>query len=276
VTFRRNNNGARDRILTVQALASSIDRSAFEARTISLTGRLEQTSTLIYQKLWTWSAGIDILATDELAFVPARNASVRETYFIGALSALVTYDRSNDILDPTSGFRLSGRVQPEFSLSGDANGYMRLQFDGTYYHPLGERTVLAGRMRMGSIVGASTLAIAPSRRYYAGGGSSVRGYGFQAISPRDPGGQPLGGRSLVELAAEARVRFGVFAVVPFVDVGTVSTSSRPDLQEWRVGAGVGVRYHSNFGPIRVDVGTPINPRPGDSRVAVYVSLGQAF
>ena len=64
--------------------------------------------------------------------------------------------------------------------------------------------------------------------------------------------------------------------MPFIDAGTISSQALPTLSELRVGAGLGFRYYSNFGPIRIDVGTPINPQPGDSRVGVYVSLGQAF
>jgi translocation and assembly module TamA len=106
----------------------------------------------------------------------------------------------------------------------------------------------------------------------------VRGYGFQRLGPRDPVfDDPIGGRSLAEFALEARVRVGgAFGVVPFIDAGNIYTSPLPRLDELRFGAGIGVRYHSNFGPIRVDVGTPLNRRSGDPRVAVYVSLGQAF
>ena len=136
---------------------------------------------------------------------------------------------------------------------------------------------LAGRARVGSIVGAPREQIAPSRRFYAGGGASVRGYGFQSIGPRDPDNDPVGGRSLAELSLEARVRtFGAFGIVPFLDAGNIYTGSVPRLSGMRYGTGLGVRYYSSFGPIRVDVGTPINPQRGDSRVAVYVSLGQAF
>lgn len=70
--------------------------------------------------------------------------------------------------------------------------------------------------------------------------------------------------------------WGNFGVVPFVDAGSISTTPLPTLTGIRVGAGLGFRYYSSFGPIRVDVGTPINPRTGDSRLGVYVSLGQAF
>src|SRR3546814_7360599 len=126
-----------------------------------------------------------------------------------------------------------------------------------------------------SDVCSSDLTIAPSRRFYAGGGGSVRGYGYQDIGPRDANDDPIGGRGLAELSVEARIRFGNFGVVPFIDAGNISTDFLPDLNDFQVGAGIGVRYYTSFGPIRVDVGTPINPQPGDPRIAVYVSLGQA-
>ena len=104
----------------------------------------------------------------------------------------------------------------------------------------------------------------------------MRGYGYQRLGPRDLEGDPIGGRGLAEFSAEARVRIGSFGVVPFLDGGSLSNRITPQLNRWQFGAGLGVRYYSSFGPIRVDVGTPLNPREGDSRIAVAVSLGQAF
>ena len=152
-----------------------------------------------------------------------------------------------------------------------------MQLDGSAYQPVGERVVVAARARFGTILGSTVDQIAPSRRFYAGGGASVRGYGYQAIGPRyGEDDDPVGGKSLAEFSLEGRIRFGNFGVVPFVDAGNISTSFLPRFRDLRVGAGLGVRYYSNFGPIRVDVGTPINPQSGDPKIAVYVSLGQAF
>ena len=144
------------------------------------------------------------------------------------------------------------------------------------YQPIGGRIVFAERIRLGSIDGVSRDSIAPSRRYYAGGGGSIRGFGYQKIGPEDQNGDPLGGKSLTEFSLETRVRVGNFGVVPFLDGGNLYASSIPKLSKFRYGTGIGVRYYSSFGPIRVDLGTPINRRPGESRLAVYVSLGQAF
>jgi len=277
VVFRRNNFQGRDRILTAQFSAAHILRDAYEAKTLSLSAGLERQTNIFFQKTWTWSLGAELLTSDERDVIESTGQPRRRTFFIGALPTSLNYDGSDDLLNPTRGFRLGGRISPEVSLQGSVFGYTRTQVDASLYHPFGDRVVLAARTRLGTILGAPRDQIAPSRRFYAGGGASVRGYGFQAIGPRDANNDPIGGRSLAEFSIEARVKaFGHFGVVPFLDAGNISTSPLPRLTGLRFGTGLGVRYYSNFGPIRLDVGTPLNPQKGDSRVAVYVSLGQAF
>jgi translocation and assembly module TamA len=277
VVFRRNNFQGRDRVLTAQFSAAHILRDAYEAKTLSLSAGLERQTNIFFQKAWTWSLGGELLTSDERDVIESTGQPRRRTFFIGALPTSLNYDGSDDLLNPTRGFRLGGRISPEVSLQGSVFGYTRTQIDASLYHPFGERVVLAARTRLGTILGAPRDQIAPSRRFYAGGGASVRGYGFQAIGPRDANNDPIGGRSLAEFSIEARVRtFGNFGVVPFLDAGNISTSPLPRLTGLRFGTGLGVRYYSNFGPIRLDVGTPLNPQKGSSRVAVYVSLGQAF
>jgi translocation and assembly module TamA len=275
--LRRNNFLRRDQVLTAQVAVSHIDRAAYDARTTILSGAIERQTNLIWQKKWTWSAGAELVATDERDVDLDTGTTRRRTFFIGALPASLSYDGSNDLLDPTVGYRLALRFSPEASLQSGTFGYARTQVDASLYQPFTPTVTLAGRIRLGTILGAGRDSIAPSRRFYAGGGGSVRGYGFQRLGPRDPVfDDPIGGRSLTEFALEARIRWGNWGLVPFVDGGNISTSPLPKFENLRFGAGVGIRYHTRFGPIRVDVGTPLNPRSGDSRVAVYVSLGQAF
>ena len=156
---------------------------------------------------------------------------------------------------------------------------MRSLAEASAYYPASDSIVLAGRVRGGVILGASRDRIAPTRRYYSGGGGSVRGYGFQDIGPRDAEGDPLGGRAIVEFSTEARFRFRAFGqelgVVPFLDAGNVYPKG-PGIKGLQYGAGIGARYYSALGPMRLDVATPLNPRSGDPTVAVYVSIGQAF
>jgi translocation and assembly module TamA len=274
-TYRRSNFMRRDNVLTGLLSVSNIKRDAYDARTITLAGGIERQTNIIFQKKWVWRAGAELIASDE-ADSFSKIVGGRRTFFIAALPLGLTYDGSDDLLNPSTGFRLGARISPELSFHSGTFGYARAQLDGSIYQPFGDRVVLASRARFGTILGSQASAIAPSRRYYAGGGGSVRGYGYQAIGPRDSNNDPIGGKSLAEFSLEARVRFGTFGVVPFVDAGNISTSFVPRFRDLRIGAGVGVRYYSNFGPIRVDVGTPINPQSGDPRIAVYVSLGQAF
>jgi translocation and assembly module TamA len=276
-TLRRNNFRERDQVLTGQVAASHVNRKAYDARTFQLGVGLERQTNIVWQKKWIWSVGADLIASDERDVDVDSGMTRRRTFFIGALPATLAYDGSNDLLDPTRGFRLSGRLSPEASLQNGAFGYARAQIDGSFYQPVSDKVVIAGRTRLGTIIGASRDRIAPSRRFYAGGGGSVRGFGFQRLGPRDPVfDDPIGGRSLAEFALEARIRVGNFGIVPFIDAGNIYSASLPKLDDLRFGAGIGVRYHTNFGPIRVDVGTPLSRESGDARVAVYVSLGQAF
>lgn len=281
VTFRKNNFGGRDKVLTLDAFASTIDSDAYDANTVSVIGTYERQSTLLFQKPLSWSVGLEAVATDERNRVIDGIARPRRTYFVGALPLYAMLDTSDDLLDPRKGFRAGLRLSPETSRSGGVQSvYLRAQFDGSTYLPVTEKVVMAGRVRVASIPGAPLFRIAPSRRLYAGGGGSVRGYGYQAIGPKNDLGEPVGGRSLVEGAVEARIKTGFFggalSVVPFFDAATASIDPVPDFRFIKYGAGVGVRYDTGFGPLRLDVATPINPDPGDGPVAVYVSLGQAF
>ncbi len=281
VTFRKNNFTGRDKILTLDAFASTLDYDAYDARTVSLVGTFERVSNLLFQKPFSWSVGLELVATGEREADADGDFGPRQTFFIAAIPLYAQLDTSDNLLDPTQGFRLATRLSPEVSRTDGAQSfYLRSEIDARYYQRVTERVVIAGRGRVASIPGAGIDDIAPSRRLYAGGGGSVRGYGYQEIGPQNSEGDPTGGRSLVELSLEARIRTGfmdgAIAVVPFVDAGSVGSGTTPDFAEIQFGAGIGVRYHSSFGPIRLDVAVPLNPGPGDSPVAVYVGLGQAF
>jgi translocation and assembly module TamA len=202
----------------------------------------------------------------------------RQTYFVGALPGYAMWDTSDDLLNPTRGFRLSTRLSPEVSRTNGAESvYLRGQVEGTYYLPVGEKIVLAGRARFASIPGAPLTAIAPSRRLYAGGGGSVRGYGYQEVGPRLSDNTPQGGLSLLETSVELRRKLTKqWGVVAFVDAGAVGTGRIPHGKDLSVGAGLGVRYDLGFGPFRFDIGVPLDRREGDAKFQVYISIGQSF
>ena len=280
VQFRRANFMQRDQVLNMQLSASHQEFDAYEANTVLLAANIERQSNFIWHKKWTWSYGGEWLATDERGVFSSAGIKDTRTFLIVAAPLSLGYDGSDSLLDPSRGFRLNLRLSPELSSHGGEFIYARGQFDASAYHPISDRVVGAARVRVGTIFGAGAFDLAPSRRFYSGGGGSVRGYGYQQLGPKDADGDPIGGRGLIEFGTEARIRLksfgGNFGLVPFFDGGSLSTETLPDFRNWRFAAGIGVRYYSSFGPIRVDLGFPLNRQKGDGRLAVTVSLGQAF
>ena len=276
-TFRRSNAGKRDKTFQAGVTLNHQNYDAYEAYTAGLNIGWSRQSTPIFQKRWTYSYGAEVLLTNEQVVVdPATADKVRRTYFIGGLPLQLGYDRSNDLLNPTRGFRANLRAEPEGSLQGSFSPYLRATFDLTGYYPLSDSLVIAARTRVGTISGVNRDDVAPSRRIYAGGGGSVRGYGYQELGPKDANNDPVGGRSVNEFAVEGRYRFGDYGVVAFVDAGQVYESSMPQFSNIRYGAGVGGRFYTNFGPFRADIAMPINRQPGESKFALYIGIGQAF
>lgn len=203
----------------------------------------------------------------------------KRTFYLGALPLSARYDGTNNIFDPQNGIRLNTLITPEAGL-GDATLFfvtsdvlLRAYKSFDWF----SGTVLAARARIGAVYGEDTATLPANRRFYAGGGGSIRGYGFQNVGPLNDDGDPFGGRSLIELSAEARFKVTpTIGVVPFLDVGNVYQSALPKLSGLQYGAGIGLRYYTDFAPVRLDIGTPINPRPGDDPVQVYISIGQSF
>ena len=276
VIFRRSNAGKRDRTFQagIEALRSRYE--AFDALTGRIFARLSYDSTPIWRKTLTWGLGAEILGTVEEDYNFALGQRDKRKFLIGGLSGQLGLDRTDSLLDPTRGFRAQILAQPEGALSDGFRPYLRSQLDGSAYYPVGDSIVIAGRARIGTTLGIDRFELAPSRRFYAGGGGSVRGYGFQQLGPKDPDGRPLGGLSLTEAAAEVRYRFGNFGVVGFVDMGQVYEDRVPSFRGLRTGVGVGGRYYTSFGPLRVDVATPLGRKEGESRFNIYISIGQAF
>ena len=188
-------------------------------------------------------------------------------------------DRSNDPLDPTTGWRLTVAAQPTAVTGDDSLLFLRTEAQATAYLPLqdGAKTVLAGRVRIGSIFGGDELSVPSDRLFYSGGGGSVRGVQYQGVGPRLPDNTPRGGLSLFETSVEVRRDvWRNFQGVAFVDAGAIGFQETPNLNNLRYGVGVGVRYKLPFGPIRADIAFPLDRRDGDADFQIYVSIGQAF
>jgi translocation and assembly module TamA len=190
-------------------------------------------------------------------------------------------DRSDNSLNPTKGFKLDARAVPTVALGDKDQVYLRLTSQVSGYLPFGKgaSTVLAGRLRIGSLVGGSIPAVPAQDRFFAGGGGSVRGYEFQGVGPRYPNGPPVGGLSLVEASVELRQKIrGPLGVVAFLDTGSVGESPTPDFRHVSPGIGFGVRYDLGFAPVRIDIAAPLKKSAvtGAAPFQLYLSIGQAF
>jgi translocation and assembly module TamA len=226
----------------------------------------------------TVGASVDLSRTDELKFKTLAPLG-RDLVTLGSL-ADISWDRSDDPLNPRRGWRFSARAEPTVIVGeGGDLPFVRVQTQASAYLPIGEaaRTVLAGRLHLGSIVNGAVDEIPASRRFYAGGGGSVRGFAYQAVGPQLDADTPQGGVSLFEASLEARHDLTPkWGVVAFVDAGSVGSDPAPGFQDLSVGVGLGVRYNLGFAPIRLDVAVPVTARNGSGPFQIYISIGQSF
>ncbi|MEM1428865.1 MAG: autotransporter assembly complex family protein [Pseudomonadota bacterium] len=192
----------------------------------------------------------------------------------------VVYDTRDVELDPTQGFFVRADVNPFLGIDDIDNG-VHFTADARAYLGFGESRdiVAAGRVQLGSLFGPEIAEAPPDFLFFAGGGGSVRGQPYQSLGVGEVDGTIVGGRSYVALSAELRAYVrGPFGVVGFVDAGYVGEEEFYDGSgNWMSGAGLGVRYDTGFGPIRVDVATPVDGGPDDADpVQIYIGIGQAF
>ena len=258
----------------VNEQTDAYDRSALTVNA-DLSQRIGKTS------FFTYGLGIDAGRYTENRFDPVTQAPINFDRDLAILTARGSafMDRSNDPLNPTTGYRLYVSAQPTAVTGEDTVLFLRTEAQATGYIPLqdGARTVLAGRARLGSIVGGEELTVPSDRLFYSGGGGSVRGYSYQSINPRLPDNTPRGGLSLFETSLEVRRDIGQkFQAVAFIDAGAIGFQETPNFNNLRYGAGVGVRYKLPFGPVRADIAIPLDKREGDAEFQLYISIGQAF
>ncbi len=226
-------------------------------------------------EVWTVSAGLQA----QQSRVTQERVTRDYTLLQGPLA--VTYNSTGikDLLDPTHGIKASATITPTASLGQNGANFAILFATGSTYFDLGEpgRSVLALRATLATVQGASTFELPPDQRLYAGGSATVRGYKYQSIGPKFPDGKPIGGTSLAAYTVEFRQRIlESFGAAVFVDAGQVSNQSSPLSGQLRAGAGVGARYYSPIGPIRLDVAVPLNKQRGDDTFELYIGIGQAF
>lgn len=199
-----------------------------------------------------------------------------------ALPVGLVWDRRDSITDAKTGFYLNAEARP-FLGFGITDSGLRLTMDARGYRSFGERRrfTLAARFQLGAIEGASLLGTPRDYLFYSGGGGTVRGQPYQSLGVNvlrsGPDTFRTGGTHFLGASFEGRAKITeTIGVVGFVDVGRIDAFGFfDDVGDWQAGAGLGLRYDTAVGPIRLDVAMPVHGRTGDG-VQIYVGLGQAF
>jgi translocation and assembly module TamA len=274
-TFRRPDFLAIDQDFLATAEAVNDTPVAYNSRRATVTAGIER-------RVDRWlTGGLSFLVgkanVTQLANVAGRGT---QRYELAGLPAYIKLDETDDLLNPTTGYRAQLGVTPAHTFSGSHLTFVTNLLSGSTYWPMGleQRAILAGKLAFGTLDGAPLSQLPADQRIYAGGGGSIRPYGWQLAGPLAPNNDPIGGRSSLVLNLEARIKITeTIGIVPFFDAGSYYESPVPQLGRTLLyGIGVGARYYTAFGPLRLDLATPLHKRSADSPIQVYISLGQAF
>lgn len=262
----------KDQNLLLNASLRRQDTDAYEELGIDFGAGLSRNFT----RYLSGRTGVDLSVTR----IDDHSDNNTRTFGLVSLPQSLTYDNRDDKLDPHRGWNLSATAEPFFDVLGESSPFFKTQFTGSGYWAIGTPAdlVLASKVGVGSLWGADVDDIPATERFYAGGGGSVRGFGYQEVGPRDADDDPSGGRSLVNFSVELRSKFtDTIGAVAFVDGASVSEKSSPTFENMAIGAGVGARYYTGFGPIRFDIAVPLTEKDElDQNFQFYISIGQAF
>lgn len=224
--------------------------------------------------LWKLSESI------EYEYADVEEAGTHETGHSVLVPFTLSQSTVENLLDTKDGVILSLTAAPAYSTFGEGSAFVKLDGRVAYHRPLGssKKWDAAAWTHIGTLQGAATANISPTQLYYGGGSSSVRAIAWEHLGSLAPDNTPLGGRSLLEGGLELRYKVKKnWQLVTFVEGGRAFAARTPDFDEellW--GGGVGLRYHTAIGPLRLDIAAPFNPRETDDEVQFYIGLGQAF
>jgi translocation and assembly module TamA len=264
---------ARDQFLQV-------DLNAVKQNLLSYYQKGGSADVLLKRKFLTnWSASIGISGEVE----NITQEGITRDYTLVGLPIVVKYDSTNSLLDPTRGVRAAATATPTLSFGVSHTTFVPMQLSGSTYLDMSSlwqnpgRSVIALRGLVGAAEGASQFELPPDQRFYAGGSATVRGYEYQSIGPHFPDGTPQGGTSIVAGTVEFRQRIlDNYGFVAFVDGGQAAAQGSPFTDGLRFGVGLGLRYYTSFGPLRLDVAVPLTRIPNGGSFELYLGIGQAF
>ncbi len=259
----------KDQTLSLTSSLEREDSDAFDELSIGAGASIARAFT----RRLSGSTGVEL----KISQIEGKNTLIQDNFALLSFPHSLTWDSRNDKLNARKGWFIKGTSEPFLDMLGNSDPFFKNRVTASTYFGFEKNTVFAVRASVGSIQGADIENVPATERFYAGGGGSVRGFGYQEVGPF-MNGDPSGGASIVEGAAEIRYKLtDTLGVVGFVDAGKVDESPTPEFGDFSIGAGVGVRYYSSFGPLRLDVATPLTDKGNaDSSYQIYISIGQAF
>jgi translocation and assembly module TamA len=270
-TFVKPDWLARDQSLTINTTALKESLEAYNRTAFIIGGSVARKVTPDF----TLSLGLT--ATQE----EVEQENVKRSYVLAGVPIGAKFDNTGSLFDPTHGYRGQATITPTESLGGTSGSatFVVTQLSGSAYLDFGSkgRSVLAFRALVGSAGGATQFELPPDQRFYGGGSASIRGYKYQYVGPQFPDEHPQGGTSIDAATIEFRQRFyESYGAVLFADAGQVGTGATPFQGPLRVGVGMGARYYTPIGPIRLDFAVPLSRIPGGDSFEIYIGIGQAF
>lgn len=255
--------------LNLNATVTQQDTDAYDETSIDFSGRLKRK----VGRHWKLSTGAKI------SISRIEDQESTKNYGLISLPNSLVFDTRDKALDPHRGSLLNVTAEPFFDAFGESDPFTKIEAGARHYFAFGTKRdiILALRANSGSLIGASSGSTPATERFYAGGGGSVRGYGYQEVGPFQDR-KPEGGRSFTTGSTELRMKFTQnIGAVAFIDAGSVSEKTFPDMDNLAIGAGVGARYYTGFGPIRFDLAVPLTEKKNiDQNYQFYISIGQAF
>ena len=272
VTFTKPGVWTPDTDFITSLVGSKVNYDTYKERSITARAGLQQT--------------FGRFITGDIFVVASRSRfdddfGIRHFTTFG-LDGSFQYDRRDDKFDATRGYYAAVTAEP-FYEAEYGNTALQATLEGRGYLGFLEdrKLVLAARALVGSYVGASIAESPPDMLFFAGGGGSIRGYAYRSIGvtfTNEGETFTVGGKGILEASGEVRYRFlDNWGAVAFVDTGLVTADSTlSGDSDFKTGTGLGVRYYTPIGVLRGDVATPLQPDDGDSRVALYIGIGQAF
>lgn len=257
-----------DYVFQAQAMQESI--YTYHQRSYNLTQRIERRIDTQYRV----SMGLKL----ERLFV--TNSVGNGMFSLIEVPLYFRFSSANSLLDPSKGQTLVVKVMPVMNFSHFNHYYLETFVSYAFYKQVTPTNffVIANLIMADSIWSPHLSSVPVPKRVLGGTDEDLRGYRYKTVSPLD-GHKPIGGRFGLFYTLEGRFRISkTIGLVPFFDLGQIELSSFPKWNEkWYKSVGIGFRYFTFLGPIRLDLAFPLDRRDGiDSKYRILVSIGQTF